>query len=47
MSVQTTRASADRDMHDIVADALESVEIGPITSHRNISIAPLSLPRAP
>ena len=47
MSVQTTRASADRDVHDIVADALESVEIGPITSHRNISIAPLSLPRKP
>ena len=47
MSVQTTRASADRDVHDIVADALESVEIGPIMSHRNISIAPLSLPRKP
>ena len=47
MSVQTPHASTDRDVHDIVTDVLESVEIGPITSHRNISIAPLSLPRKP
>ena len=44
MSVQTIPTSAHRDEQQVVQDTLEAIEIGPIATHRNVSIAPIRLP---
>ncbi len=44
MSVQTLRATAHNDVDEVVLDTLNAIEIGPITTHRNVSVAPIRLP---
>ena len=47
MSVHTIHATAHRDVQEIVQDTLKAIEIGPITTYRNVSIAPIRLPFEP